>query len=175
MYRDYSYMFICILCTTFWSYLSYSKTLHVFAHQGWILITIYVHNPMSHVSWLSAQFCIYMLKLCYLQRGSQITVATPSPLLLVSFGTLLVSFLKKLRKHYKLSYPCIMLTLWYCTLCRKIMKETKFFVVKTVREHVKITCILSGHACLRGWVDFLLCLKGELANFDNVILNDAPR
>ena len=25
---------ICILCTTFRSYLSYSKTLHVFAHQG---------------------------------------------------------------------------------------------------------------------------------------------
>ena len=45
--------------------------------------TIYVHDPMSHVSWLSAQFCIYMLKLRFFQRGSRITVATPSPLVKV--------------------------------------------------------------------------------------------
>ena len=38
---------------------------------------------MSHVSWLSDQFCIYKLKLGFLKRGSRITVATPSPLLAV--------------------------------------------------------------------------------------------
>ena len=35
---------------------------------------------MSHVSWLSDQFCIYKLKLRFLKRGSRITDATPSPL-----------------------------------------------------------------------------------------------
>ena len=35
---------------------------------------------MSHVSWLSDQICIYMLKLRFRPRGSQITDATPSPL-----------------------------------------------------------------------------------------------
>ena len=35
MYKDYLYMFICTRCTTFRSYLSYAKTLYVFAHTGW--------------------------------------------------------------------------------------------------------------------------------------------
>ena len=35
---------------------------------------------MSHVSWLSDQFCIYKLKLRFLKRGSPITDETPSPL-----------------------------------------------------------------------------------------------
>ena len=37
MYKDYLYMFICTRCTTFRSYLSYAKTLYVFAHTGWIV------------------------------------------------------------------------------------------------------------------------------------------
>ena len=42
--------------------------------------TIYVHDSVSHVSWLSDQFYIYKLKLRFLKRGSRITDETPSPL-----------------------------------------------------------------------------------------------
>ena len=44
------------------------------------LNTIYIHDSMSHVTSLSDQLRIYMLKLRFLQRGSRITVVTPSPL-----------------------------------------------------------------------------------------------
>ena len=43
-------------------------------------IPSYVHDSMSYVSWLSVQFCIYMLKFHFLQRGSWINDTTPSPL-----------------------------------------------------------------------------------------------